>query len=117
MSDTRAFAPAWVSPPGDTIADFLRERGWSAREFARQTGFAMTYVRAVMRGDAVITHQVAERLAAVLGSTTEFWLAREDRYQSSVERLRGQVVRLAVDAVAQGSASERGANDAGDASE
>ena len=37
MTDLDApFAPDWVSPPGDTIADVLEERGWTQAEFARR---------------------------------------------------------------------------------
>ena len=34
-----SFEPDWLSPPGDTIADVLEERGWSQAEFAQRIGY------------------------------------------------------------------------------
>ena len=33
-----SFAPDWASPPGDTIADLIEERGWTQAESRRTTG-------------------------------------------------------------------------------
>jgi HTH-type transcriptional regulator/antitoxin HigA len=34
----RPFTPDWVSPPGDTIADFLEERNWTQPRERRTLG-------------------------------------------------------------------------------
>ncbi len=117
MSDTRTFAPDWVSPPGDTVADLLRERSWSAREFAMQTGFAMTYVRELLCGDAAITRDAAARLAAVLGSTTDFWIAREGKYRAAVERVRVRSARTTDDVITPNGVRKLRAHELGDARE
>lgn len=88
MTDSITFAPDWVSPPGDTIADLLEERGWTHSELAERTGFTPKHVNALLKGAATISPDAAERLARVLGSTPDFWLVREAHYQAAIERRR-----------------------------
>jgi len=40
-----SFQPDWVSPPGDTIADLLEEKGWTQAEFAQRCGYTTKHVR------------------------------------------------------------------------
>ena len=80
-----AFAPNWVSPPGDTIRDILTERKMSLPAFQAQTGFGFSYLQGLLTGEASITPVAAWRLSVVLGSTSAFWLARQRNY----ERLLG----------------------------
>jgi len=77
MTDLNApFAPDWVSPPGDTIADVLEERGWTQAELARRLGYTEKHVSRLINGKAVITEDTASRLECVLGSTAGFWLRK-----------------------------------------
>lgn len=80
------FAPNWVVPPGDTIADVLEERGWTQAELAQRLGYADEHVSQIINGDAAITEDVAARLACVLGSTAGFWLRKEATYRGRLER-------------------------------
>jgi HTH-type transcriptional regulator/antitoxin HigA len=80
------FAPDWVSPPGDTIADVLVERGWSCAELARRMGCAETHISQLINGKAAITEDTASRLERVLGSTAGFWLRKEATYRERLER-------------------------------
>jgi HTH-type transcriptional regulator / antitoxin HigA len=86
----RAFAPTWVSPPGDTIADNLEERGWEQAELAQRTGFTKKHVNDLVKGRASLSPDAAQRLSTVLGSTTEFWLTREAQYQAALERRKAR---------------------------
>lgn len=86
MTDSTNFAPDWVSPPGDTIADLLEERGWTHNELAERSGFTPKHVNALLKGTATISPDAAERLSRVLGSTTDFWLVREAHYRAAMER-------------------------------
>lgn len=76
------FAPDWVSPPGDTIADVLVERGWSCAELARRMGCAETHISQIINGEARITEETASGLARVIGSTASFWLRKEAAYRA-----------------------------------
>lgn len=88
MAEPRPFTPDWVSPPGDTIADLLDERGWTQVEFAERTGFTRKHVNDLVKGRASITGDAASRLSTTLGAPVEFWLTREAQYQAAVERRR-----------------------------
>jgi HTH-type transcriptional regulator/antitoxin HigA len=80
------FAPDWVSPPGDTIADVLEERGWTQAELARRLGYTEKHVSQLINGKATITEDTASRLERVLGSTAGFWLRKEATYRERLER-------------------------------
>lgn len=80
------FRPDWVSPPGDTIADLLEENGWSQAEFAGRVGYTTKHVNQLINGKASITDETAVRLERVLGSSAQFWLAREAQYRESLAR-------------------------------
>jgi HTH-type transcriptional regulator / antitoxin HigA len=82
----QTFAPDWLSPPGDTIADILEERGWEQAELAQRTGFTKKHVNDLVKGRASLSPDAAQRLSTVLGSSTEFWLTREAQYQAALER-------------------------------
>lgn len=97
MTDSTSFSPTWASPPGDTIADILEERGWNQAEFARRTGFTRKHINDLVQGRMPITPDAAERLHHVLGSTTEFWLMREAQFQAAKVR-RAARAALAKDA-------------------
>lgn len=97
MTDSTNFAPDWVSPPGDTIADLLEERGWTHNELAERIGFTPKHVNALLKGTATISPDAAERLSRVLGSTPDFWLVREAHYQAAMER-RSAAKSLATEA-------------------
>lgn len=87
MTDLDApFAPDWVSPPGDTIADVLEERGWTQAELARRLGYTEKHVSQLINGKAAITEDTASRLERVLGSTAGFWLRKETKYRERLER-------------------------------
>jgi HTH-type transcriptional regulator/antitoxin HigA len=88
MTDrNRPFQPDWVSPPGETIADILEERGWSEAELARQLGYSPRFVSKLIKAKVPITEEIAIRLEQVLGSTARFWLASEAHYRAECVRL------------------------------
>lgn len=87
MSSTQDFRPNWASAPGDTISDILRERKLSEVDFARQLGRPLEDARDLLQGRSTITLAIARRLERVVGSSVEFWMARDFQYRESVARL------------------------------
>jgi len=86
MTEQRqAFAPDWVSPPGETIADLLDERHWTQAELAERAGFTPEYVHDLLEGRAAITAETAGRLDLVFGGTSRFWLTREAQYRAALQ--------------------------------
>jgi addiction module HigA family antidote len=61
-------------PPGDEIRAALEARGWSQTEFAARIGFKAQNVNAIVNGVRSITPRTAEKFAAVLGDTAEYWM-------------------------------------------
>jgi len=80
------FTPDWVSPPGDTMADLLEEKGWSQRELANRTGYTTKHISLLINGKASISEETALKLERVLGSTARFWMNREALYRESIAR-------------------------------
>lgn len=85
-----AFAPDWVSPPGDTILDLLEERGWIQAELAKRLGYTEKHVSQLINGKVPLTVDAAQRLERVLGSSVDFWLAREANYRKHTARLEAE---------------------------
>ena len=87
MATSPDFCPNWVSSPGDTIADLLRERSLSDGDFARAIGSTVGEARSLLEGRTAITLDLARKLQGCLGSTVEFWMARDYQYRQDVARL------------------------------
>jgi len=84
------FEPDWVSPPGETISDIAEERGWTQTELARRLGYSEKHISQLINGKVPLSLGVALDLERVLGSTADFWLAREANYQRHLARLEAQ---------------------------
>ena len=81
------FEPDWTSPPGDTILDLLEQLGWTREELARRLCCSVERTHRLIDGNAILTEDDALRLSSVLGSSMEFWLAREMHYRKDLARL------------------------------
>jgi HTH-type transcriptional regulator/antitoxin HigA len=82
------FRPDWASPPGDTIADILRERQLSELEFASEIGRTIEEAKNLLQGRASITIAIARELEGVLGASVEVWMSRDFQYQQDIARLQ-----------------------------
>jgi addiction module HigA family antidote len=67
--------------PGEHLAEELKELGMSAAELARKLGVPTNRVTAVLNGQRAITGDTALRLAHFFGTTAEFWLNLQIRYE------------------------------------
>ena len=81
------FAPDWVSPPGETVLDIAEDRGWTQAELAHRLGYTEKHVSQLINGKVPLSVDAALRLERVLGSTADFWLAREANFQKHKARL------------------------------
>lgn len=86
MTERREFQPEWVSPPGDTIADLLEERGWTQAELADRTGYSTKYINQLIKGKVPLSGESALKLESVFGAPARFWMTREAQYQEDLER-------------------------------
>lgn len=87
MTEVRAtHIPDSPSPPGETIADILEEKGWTQTELCTRLGYTTKHVSQLINGKASITEDTALRLERVVGGDMAFWLNREALYRESVAR-------------------------------
>ena len=73
--------PAEVFPPGEFLADELRERGWTQSEFAEIVRRPIKRVNEIIAGKKSITPETAREFAAALGTSPQYWLNLESAYQ------------------------------------
>jgi plasmid maintenance system antidote protein VapI len=90
MNSEQEFLPDWVSPPGETIVDILKERELSELEFARRMYRPIGEVKELISGRVAITLGVARQLEEVLGASVEFWMARDYQYRADSQRIKAQ---------------------------
>jgi len=61
--------------PGVILAElYLTPRGVSIAKFAEACGLTRKHMSAIINGRAAITADTATRIAAVLGTTAQYWL-------------------------------------------
>jgi len=89
-STVEAFAPDWVSPPGDTILDLMEEKDWNQVELSNRLGFSTKHLNQLIKGKATLTYETALKLERVLGSTVSFWMKRESKYREHLARLEAE---------------------------
>jgi plasmid maintenance system antidote protein VapI/Zn-dependent peptidase ImmA (M78 family) len=87
MNSTSNFQPNWVSPPGDTISDILKERNISHEDFAKSMGESFEFITELIHGVIPITQNIADKIGQVLRTSADFWMRRESQYRESLKRL------------------------------
>ena len=79
------YAPDWVSPPGETIAEILKEREIPRRVFANRMGMTRKETYRLMEGEIEITTRIACKLENAFGvPPARFWIDRERLYRESL---------------------------------
>jgi HTH-type transcriptional regulator/antitoxin HigA len=80
------YAPDFVSPPGETIADILRERVISRQVFANRMGLPKKTINQLIKGKVEITIPIAYKMELALGvPSARFWIERERLYRESLD--------------------------------
>lgn len=87
LISAESFSPDWVSPPGDTILDFLEERDWTQQQLADRLGYSLKHVNQLIKAKVSLTEDAAIRLQNVLGASVGFWLTREAQYRERMALL------------------------------
>jgi plasmid maintenance system antidote protein VapI len=82
-----AWEPDWSpSPPGETLAEVLAERGMTADQLAQQTGREVKFIHALIEGSVRLTDDIAAQLEAILDMSAILWLTMEHHYRAGVMR-------------------------------
>ena len=80
-----SYSPDWVSPPGETLADILEERGMTRSQFGEMLGWSVEDVEQVIEGEKMIDGEIALAFESVLGISSIFWLNREKNYRDCLK--------------------------------
>ncbi len=73
--------PARPIHPGECLKLELKERGWTQHELAEVIGRPTKTVSQIISGKLGITPETAMQLAQAFGTTAEYWLNQQARYQ------------------------------------
>jgi Zn-dependent peptidase ImmA (M78 family)/plasmid maintenance system antidote protein VapI len=92
MAKSTHFCPDWISAPGDTIGDILRQRQITDEVFAKTIGTSIDEVHKLLKGRSEISEQLAAKLESTIGGATSFWTSREKRYREKLQALEGQSI-------------------------
>jgi HTH-type transcriptional regulator/antitoxin HigA len=87
MPSSSNFRPKWVSAPGETIADILRENAIPLADFANRIGETIEHAEDLLNGRATITIGLARKLERALGASVQFWMSRDFQYREDSSRL------------------------------
>jgi HTH-type transcriptional regulator/antitoxin HigA len=87
MNNSVTFEPDWVSPPGATVLEIMKERHLSIKDFATATRSTPPVIARLLNGIEPLTDVWAAQLAHTLGASPDFWLRREDQYRNGFDRL------------------------------
>jgi addiction module HigA family antidote len=81
------YIPEVVSPPGETLAEVLGDRGMSQAELAQRMGRPKKTISEIVNGKAELTPETAIQLERVLGVPAAFWNNFESNYRGYVARV------------------------------
>ena len=74
--------PAEVFPPGEFLREELAARNWTALDLATMLHWPLRTVDEVVTSNRRITPVIARALAAILGTSPDYWLNLEKSWSS-----------------------------------
>jgi len=86
-NSTQALTPDWISPPGDTILDFIEERDWTQKKLSQRLGCSDKHINQLINGKSALTDDMAFKLEKVVGGSSGFWVSREAKYRESLAKI------------------------------
>ena len=86
-TQTNQYRPSAVTPPGDTLADLIDERGIKQAELATRMGVTPKFINELVASKVSITPTTALALERALDVPADFWLARDARFQEAKARV------------------------------
>ncbi len=73
--------PAQAFSPGSYLSEEIAARGWSLKETRQHLPWSAIRLGQVLMGTCTLNEQMADDLAAALGTSTEMWLNLDRAYQ------------------------------------
>jgi plasmid maintenance system antidote protein VapI len=84
--EDQSFNPDWVTTPGSHIKEYFDEGLATVEDFLAKTGFTQPFLDELLRGEALITDEVAGKIAGVLRNSKQFWLNLEQNYREGMAK-------------------------------
>lgn len=76
-----------LTTPGDVLrAEFMEPLGLSAYALGKATGMPANRITAILHGTRAVTADTALRLAAYFGTSAEFWMSLQAKFDLAVAR-------------------------------
>jgi addiction module HigA family antidote len=82
----RPFEPDWTLRPGVLLVNAFTEQGMTAETFAESSGLTRQTVADLIDGAARVDADIAQAIAAALGTSATMWLTAQDIYDSDIAR-------------------------------
>jgi addiction module HigA family antidote len=81
-------------PPGEHLAEQLKELGMSAAELARQLKVPTNRITEILKGQRSVTGDTALRLGHFSGTSPEFWMNLQKLYELRLaEQKSGEMIK------------------------
>jgi HTH-type transcriptional regulator/antitoxin HigA len=77
-----------VTHPGEHLAEYIEERGWSQAQFARLADMSPKLVSTIVNGTNPVTPETALKLEHVLGLKAYIWTGLQANWDLHQARLR-----------------------------
>ena len=74
-------------PPGESLVEEIECIGMTRNELAERLDVSLHEIEELIRGERVVTEDIAQKLEDVLGSPASLWLGLERRYQRTKAHL------------------------------
>jgi len=79
------YTPDFISSPGETLAEVLKERKITKSELAQRMGLPKKTINQLIKGKVEITVPIAYKMELALWiPTAHFWIERERLYRESL---------------------------------
>jgi plasmid maintenance system antidote protein VapI len=85
------FEPNWISSPGNTINDILKDRSIEVSTFAEKIDESVETVLELIEGSIKLCDNLASKLSIELGTSSLFWINREQHYRSLLEKNQSKI--------------------------
>ncbi|MGA2531101.1 MAG: HigA family addiction module antitoxin [Acidimicrobiales bacterium] len=89
-NEQAAWQPDWAVPPGEILAEALKERGMSQSELARRMDRPVKTINEIVNGKAAITPDTAIQLEHAIGISARLWNGLETQYREHLALERAE---------------------------
>lgn len=83
----KELTPLFATHPGEMLRDELKERGFTQKRFAQETGIKPSVLSETIKGKRSISLNVAVKLENALGIPAEIWMNMQTKYDLDTAKI------------------------------